>query len=259
MKTTRVLGVAGTVALLTFGGWLGCSSDSSNPTNPKADGGGTDAPSSADQNVPPSDGNVPPVDSGTDAPPTVSCESYCTQVLANCTGDNAQYALTAPHTDPPFTVKQQCLNMCAAMPVGNFGETADSVGCRQYHAGLALQGAAVHCPHAGPYGGDLCGDRCGAFCNLATKLCTSANGNPQQWATVADCKASCAKYPYQADAGQFDPADLDHLNCFEYHLREAYTGPDAAEPDDSGDTVAQGHCGDLIIDTDASPQGSCVN
>jgi hypothetical protein len=257
-KTTRFLGVAGTTALFAFGGWLGCTSDSS--TNPNSvDGGGTDAPNGADQSVP-VDGNGPGTDSGTDAPaPPISCETYCTAILANCTGANTQYALTAPHTAPAFSDKQQCLNMCGAMTPGTFAETADSVGCRQYHAGLAATDPVVHCPHAGPYGGDLCGDRCGAFCNLATKLCTSGNSNPQQWGSVADCKASCAKYPFQADAGQFDPADLDHLNCFEYHLREAYTAPDAAEPDDSGDTVAQGHCGDLIIDPDASPQGSCVN
>jgi hypothetical protein len=136
---------------------------------------------------------------------------------------------------------------------------ADSVGCRQYHATLAAMDPATHCPHAGAYGGDLCGVRINDFCGLAVKLCNTANGNPQQWATPADCQTQLmANWPFDPDAGQYDPNAINHLNCFEYHLREAYTQPDAAEPDDSGNTVSQSHCTDLIVDPDAAPPGTCV-
>jgi hypothetical protein len=259
MKRMHVVGFSGMVALFSFGAWLGCSSDdTSSPAGPKD--GGTDSQG---------DHVSPLVDSGggndsgggdaaDSAAPTVSCQTYCTTILANCTGANAQYALSAPHTeDGSFSAMAQCMNFCAGWSLGTYNDTNDTVGCRQYHA-TAAAGDPTHCPPAGPYGGDVCGTRLADFCAAATRLCTTANNNPQQWASAAACEDAAAAYPYQADAGQFDPNDLNHLNCFEYHLREAYTEPDAAEPDDSGDTVAQSHCGDLIIQPDASPQGSCV-
>lgn len=261
MKVLHVFGMVVAAAMFSAGAWLGCSSDSGVSNNNSAgDGGSKDGASNNDSSTGDSGGSGDSGGEGGTTPHTVSCAAYCDEIQTVCTGGNAQYALTDPHRDPPFSAKQQCLNMCAAMTLGTYNDGKDSVGCRMYHADNAKkEDPATHCAHAGPYGGGVCGDWCGAFCNLATKLCTTANGNPQQWASAQDCLSACQKYPYQVDAGEFDPNDLNHLNCFQYHLREAYTGPDAAEPDDSGDTVAQSHCGDLVIgDASSNPPGSCI-
>ncbi len=263
MKLTHALGITATVTLFSFGTWLGCSSSSSN-TNPGTDAGSNDSGTRTDTGTGSDTGTGGDTGMMTDGgTPVVSCQTYCTNILTACTGANAQYQLNDPHTDPPFSAMQQCLNMCGAMTLGAYDDGMDSVGCRQYHVDniIVRNGdPAVHCPHAGPYGGAVCGsDRTAVFCGLATKLCTTANGNPQQFSSVGDCTTQLAADPYDPDAGLFDPNDLNHLNCFQYHLREAYTAPDAAEPDDSGNTVAQSHCGDLIIgDASPNPPGSCI-
>jgi hypothetical protein len=80
-----------------------------------------------------------------------SCATYCTQLMTNCTGDNAQYGSEA-----------ECLAYCASSgwPEGDVGATSgNSIQCRIYHGGAPATGtgAAEHCPHAGPTGGGVCG------------------------------------------------------------------------------------------------------
>jgi hypothetical protein len=202
-------------------------------------------------------------DSGRDAghadvqAPPVSCMAYCTSIGTSCTGANTEYAGMTPQQ-----AADDCAHLCAAMSPGMYGDTADTLGCRQYQGdGIAMRGGspATFCTPAGPFGGGVCGDRCSAFCKYAVALCTTANGNPEPWPSVSACMAACATYPWDPDAGEFDPNDTNHLNCFEYHLRAAYLEPDA-DIDDSGQTTAQQHCGDLITDPDAAPGGqpTCV-
>ncbi|MCB9506628.1 MAG: hypothetical protein H6697_03045 [Myxococcales bacterium] len=85
------------------------------------------------------------------APPTPSCEEYCTTVMAACTGDNAQY-------ESP----EACAATCADMTLGTVDDRANNtVGCRTYHAGVAgesAENATTHCPHAGSDGGGVCVD-----------------------------------------------------------------------------------------------------
>ncbi|MCY1057477.1 hypothetical protein [Nannocystis sp. SCPEA4] len=78
-----------------------------------------------------------------DAP---TCADYCTDYLANCTDDLNSYNDEA-----------DCLDQCGHWYPGTAADTVgDTVGCRLYHAGVALTDAETHCPHAGPGGAGVC-------------------------------------------------------------------------------------------------------
>lgn len=162
--------------------------------------------------------------------------------MANCgaVGDagTAQYYDTA-----------SCKKTCALFPVGTYMESANSLGCRQYHASLAASGPAVHCPHAGAGGGALCGTRCEDYCSLVMGYCTTANGASPPYGSLADCMSACTAYPYQADASDYNETLLSTLNCLDFHLREALS-------DQPGQGIDGGHCDDLSIDG-GTVRGAC--
>lgn len=92
-------------------------------------------------------------DSGmTDAGMTtpMGCAGYCTTVMGNCTGANAQYASMA-----------ECMSVCAdlAWPEGEVGAmSGNTIQCRIYHGGApAMDMPSTHCPHAGSTGSGVCG------------------------------------------------------------------------------------------------------
>lgn len=128
-------------SLAIVGSSLALAACEEDPPAGPVDSGGTDA-------------QTPEVDSGMDdagTTPTTGCVAYCTQIMTNCTGDNAQYDDTA-----------DCMSSCTALgwPEGTVGATGgNSIQCRIYHGGApAVAGPAEHCPHAGPTGGGICGD-----------------------------------------------------------------------------------------------------
>jgi hypothetical protein len=261
MRTSYLAVLGGTICVMAVGAWAGCSSSTPNPIG-GTDGGPlpdqfvppvdssvvTDSGSSADTSVTPDAGPEPDSaasDTGTgDSGPPVSCTDYCATILQACgaadggVGGNAQYYDT---TD--------CMNTCALFTPGTYGETANSLGCRQYHAHLALTGPVVHCPHAGAGGGGLCGARCDDFCSLAMAHCSAANGADPPYASQADCLAACNGYPYDVDASDYDPNDISTLNCLDYHLRESLS-------DLAGQGIDGGHCDDLSIDG-GTVRGAC--
>jgi len=161
------------------------------------------------------------VDTATAAP---SAMAYCTDIIANCTGANAQY----PSLD-------QCLGTAATFPVGNVGEqVGNTLGCRAYHAGAPSQTLpAMHCIHAGP-GGDqtnaagTCGDACTSFCNLEVKTCgTIAVPLPNitpQYQDLAACVTACGNFNkanlYVLNTTQPSPSG-DSLACRLYHATNA--------------------------------------
>ncbi len=116
--------------------------DNSTPAGPtdggRRDSGSTDGGGGTDGG---------PVDGGGG---TATCAMYCSTVMMNCTGDNAQYASAA-----------ECMSYCTAAgwPAGMDGATSgNSIACRIYHGGTPAMGEpATHCPHAGPTGGATCG------------------------------------------------------------------------------------------------------
>lgn len=88
-------------------------------------------------------------DLGADGVALLSCTEFCTQDLAVCTGVNQQY-------NDLGTCEGLCAQFAPGQPTDSTGA---SLGCRQYHLGLAggsPEAAALHCPHTGPDGGGTC-------------------------------------------------------------------------------------------------------
>ena len=178
-------------------------------------------------------GKQPAVDAAVDAPVTLDCQTYCTEIQANCTDANAQYP-DMPH----------CLATCASFTVGPSKVTdtsGNTLGCRIYHAGaLSMTAPETHCVHAGP-GGDLItaaspafcsgGDICASFCALEIKACGSLDTplpeNPKddtnnplfQYRNMANCMASCATFD-KAHAYSTAAAG-NSLACRLYHATSA--------------------------------------
>jgi len=74
------------------------------------------------------------------------CQDYCDTYLKNCTDKLNAYVDAA-----------DCLAQCGEWYPGTAADTmGDTVGCRIYHAGVAMADANTHCPHAGPGGAMVC-------------------------------------------------------------------------------------------------------
>ncbi|MBZ0118162.1 MAG: hypothetical protein K8H88_14265 [Sandaracinaceae bacterium] len=159
------------------------------------------------------DGGNTMVDGG---PVTPDCATYCTAIMANCTGAVAQYSSMG-----------DCMSACGALAVGTAADMAgNTVGCRTYHAGAAAAMPDVHCVHAGPGGASACGSNCEGFCAIALHACTGAN---MQYADVGACMTECAGFP---DTETYDTSDTggDTLACRLYHLTVATNSPDVHCP-----------------------------
>src|SRR5262245_8120089 len=86
------------------------------------------------------------------------CDPYCSAIMAQCTGVNAQYESL-----------DQCLSTCASFPSGVYGEVDDTLGCRLFQVNQPPP--ENHCTRAGALGGEYCGSPCATFCSLAVALC----------------------------------------------------------------------------------------
>jgi hypothetical protein len=108
----------------------------------------------------------------------LSCDGYCTSIMASCTGANSQ-----------FTTKEICMAVCGSYPEGAQSDTSgNTLGCRLYHAGAASADAATHCKHAGPAGVGTCGSSCEGYCNMMLEFC------PSEYQDAADCTTTCAGF-----------------------------------------------------------------
>jgi hypothetical protein len=155
------------------------------------------------------------------------CNTYCSLLAANCTGNNAEYLSAA-----------DCQAVCFQFDIGT---TGDTLGCRIGFAQLAAADPVTNCQKAGPLGIG-CTDACHSFCELVADLCNDKTGITPPYDSNSDCLTACAGYPYWVtatdagpppDAGCPDPGgdtscDLTNsLNCRVYHLDAAYSGPNA--------------------------------
>lgn len=121
--------------------------------------------------------DAPPIDS---PPVQLTCASYCSSIMGNCTGA----------TDKQFGSVADCMNTCTHFPVGTAADMAgNTLGCRIYHAGAAAGAPAVHCRHAGPGGNGACGGDCEGFCTLVLGSCTGAN--MQYGGNMGMCMTAC--------------------------------------------------------------------
>ena len=137
------------------------------------------------------------------------CATYCTKVMAACTGTRAQYSTMA-----------NCIDSCANFPMGmQADQTGNTLGCRINHADLAAGDPATHCIHAGPAGGGGCGTLCAGFCSIVVAEC------PTQWNMTTcnsnqnGCPSFTAAPPYKA------PSAGDTAECRLYHATMAASDP----------------------------------
>ncbi len=146
------------------------------------------------------------------------CAHYCRVVQTACV---EQYQV--------YDDEQQCLATCAALPLGEYGETIENtVGCRIYHAYSALNAPAAHCSHAGPAGDGHCGvDNCESYCQLAQQSCPEAFD--EKFDSQASCLEQCAEIPgAHADSGyDLKAAGSEHsVACRIYHATKVLAAGD---------------------------------
>lgn len=156
-------------------------------------------------------------DMGKDMPsdePEPTCENYCSRIMTNCTGENAQYGSEA-----------ECLDFCnnaSGWEAGTKDDTqGNTIACRIYHSGAPAVGdAATHCPHAGNTGANVCGSWCEVYCDQALNNCTGGN---KLYDTAQECATACAQFPTN---GAPDDAGFNTVQCRIYHSG----APAAAQP-----------------------------
>ena len=131
--------------------------------------------------------------------PPNDCEGYCDLMEENC-GD-------------VYGDRDTCLSTCALFP--DDGEPNDADGntlqCRIYHAGVAADDSALHCPHASASGGDMCGSYCEVYCDLVETTCTEDNA---LYADREECMSTCAEIPTDGESGA---TAGDSIQCRIYH------------------------------------------
>jgi hypothetical protein len=209
----------------------------------------------------PQDGAVVSQDASPDAAiPSLDCATYCSEIQAHCTGENAQY--------PDM---QTCLASCASFDVGVSSVTdtsGNTLGCRIYHGGdpakmdpetECLQagpaGAGAQIPDGGPPSGCSGGDVCLSFCALEIKACGSQDaplpGDPKdsifnplyQYRNSTSCLDHCDQEVDKTHAYSTNAVG-DSLAC---RLKEATLAAVSIES-------AKMHC----LNTAAPPIGPCA-
>ncbi|HEY1960546.1 MAG TPA: hypothetical protein VGH28_33275 [Polyangiaceae bacterium] len=151
----------------------------------------------------------------------ITCQRYCTDIQATCTGVDQQYA------DEPT-----CEKFCAQMDPGEAGASGgDTVACREIQISNAkdeLTADLTHndCVNGGPSSNCSASpstppqDQCTAFCTLDLALCgTQRTG----YADVNACVATCLTWG-QSFAGQLLDSTGNTLQCRTYHLELSQTG-----------------------------------
>lgn len=174
------------------------------------DDGGGGAPDAASPQAPDASPNPGAPDAGLEG---AQCTSYCSAIMSNCTGDNAQYG-----------DMDECLALCGASGWSDGAAGADddnTLNCRITHAGeLAAADPGQHCASAGPTGGGVCGSLCESYCVYSDKHCSEQ----QLFRDVAQCVQACDKLlPQSGDA----TADEHSVQCRVRHVLEAARGNDA--------------------------------
>ena len=110
------------------------------------------------------------------------CTSYCTKVMANCTGVNQQY-----------TDMANCMAACKYMPAGTpTDDGVNTASCRSNAAAAATMDTAAlksKCFAAGPLSYGTCGEDCAVYCAAAIATCGGAG-----YASSDDCMSTCGQF-----------------------------------------------------------------
>ena len=149
----------------------------------------------------------------------LTCESYCTSLMSNCTATNQQ-----------FSSMENCMSSCAHYPEGDVADTTgNTLGCRTYHAGSPAKNVPTeHCVHAGPGGAapggtGPCGSTCESFCTLVLGSCTGANA--QYGGDMNTCMTACAGFPMTPMYSSSQTGG-NSFACRLYHATVASGSPD---------------------------------
>jgi len=148
--------------------------------------------------------------------PSTLCRDYCSEVMANCTGDNAVYEGIAT-----------CYAVCKNLEPGAAGDdTGNTARCRLHQATEAgpagVNEPKQHCPGAGP-GGEgpngelLCADNCEGYCSIMQAVC-------DDYSSVEACLSDCNK---AQDLGGYNTAhsEGDSVQCRLWHVSAAADEP----------------------------------
>jgi hypothetical protein len=213
MKQTTLFFLGAALAGASLFTAAGCGGDGGNTGGSGGTGGGGTGGSTTT-----SSSTSTTSSSSSSGTPSLTCDAYCAEVMANCTDANAQFPDMAT-----------CMGTCAAYPAGALTDmSGNTLGCRLYHGGAPSQGMpAMHCPHAGLTGGDkdptdtssgVCGEACDAFCTVALKACAGQTG---AYADMAECMNECKTFT--ADTADFNTSDTgtNDYGCRVYHLTVA--------------------------------------
>jgi hypothetical protein len=113
--------------------------------------------------------------------PIAVCTSYCTTIMAACTGQNQQYANM-----------DNCMKTCAYMTAGSpTDDGVNTADCRINQAKLAAMDTAAiksKCWSAGPLTYGACGDNDELFCAVAMNYCAGK----VDYKSLADCLTTAA-------------------------------------------------------------------
>lgn len=142
-----------------------------------------------------------------------TCEAYCGEIRAKCTGDNLQYRSN-----------EECMKLCSLL--GDLGTTGDgdvgTVGCRLRIA-QSITGTPDKrtCVEAGPFGGGRCGLRCASFCKVMAQNCSGTPNPPYD--SEATCNEQCERFTVVPNAGEGPPErsaveEKNDFHCRGHHL-----------------------------------------
>lgn len=149
--------------------------------------------------------------SGGGGPDSDACKTYCDEVSETCGRESLQ----------AYRNEEECLAVCAFLPVGRAGMKNDAnntLMCRARAASAAEDASAAFCPAAAPGGGSptaevRCGSNCEAYCALYENICGEDQPN---------CREICEAL---RDRGAFsaaqDFAGGDTIQCRLSHLAAA--------------------------------------
>jgi len=119
-----------------------------------------------------------------------------------------------------------CMTLCATLPLGTSDADAggNTVGCRQYHTGVAnmsQSNADAHCPHASFSGGGTCGTPCESYCNVSKAACYgTSDATLKFFADDNFCTKAC---PLMNQSGTPIDKTGNGIYCHIYHATAALT------------------------------------
>jgi hypothetical protein len=119
----------------------------------------------------------------------------------------------------------ECMRECQDMATGEYGDSTDSIGCRQAHADQAASNPAKECAAVGTFGGGVCGDRCDSYCLQVASRCT---GTDAVYLSKTQCDQYCgAAFSFDTSKPEFTDAG-NTLNCRMYWTKQLLM-PDAGD------------------------------